>query len=421
MRIKNYSKKMVVTALTLFSVSLPSIVNAQETEPCSNLFISEIIKDNVVDVNGTPYSNYIIEVFNPRSTAVNGNNYELRFTDANAVVTIVPLKGSIAAKTTYAVSHANAENNVLALMDADTTALDLSIYTEVKLVHKPTATVLDAFGEPLTQAFITFNYLLFMQDPDSYLSQYDLTLADLDHIGIRRGFFVTKGTPVFNANDVFGTWAFYTGTDHSDLRKHTCLCNEKPGAAPVIGYQYPSKTLNENLSLGNNTDNLDLIVSGTSANPIYITQLMTGGLALYNTHIRYDGSGVNTTGCNYTINGGSVNCDYARTLNNLFVGTKSTSSVLQPGTGYSIDAAKTNHVIHINGNNTTGLKEYDYYILPITIYPSVTNDILNVSGNLDCKYSIMSVEGKQLKEGTMYNTASIDVSTLATGMYIITL
>jgi hypothetical protein len=284
MKLKNYPNKVLATAFTLFAVSLTSLIHAQEAEPCSNLFISEIVKDNVVDTNGTPYSNYIIEVFNPKPTAVNGNNYELRFTDANAVVTTVSLKGSIAAKSTYAISHSHAENNVLALMDDDTTALDFSIYTEVKLVHKPTGTVLDAFGEPMTQAFITFNYLLFMQDPDSYLSQYDLTLADLDHIGIRRGFFVTKGTPVFNADDVFGTWAFYTGTDHSDLRKHNCLCNEKPGAAPTIGYASAVKILDEKLSLNNSTDPLTLNISNSNGGQIYINQSMLGGNAIYNTH-----------------------------------------------------------------------------------------------------------------------------------------
>ena len=44
MQIKNYSKRMVVTALTLFSVSLPSILSAQEEKGCSDLFISEIVK-----------------------------------------------------------------------------------------------------------------------------------------------------------------------------------------------------------------------------------------------------------------------------------------------------------------------------------------------------------------------------------------
>lgn len=418
MRIKNYSKKMVATALTLFSVSLPSIVNAQEIEPCSNLFISEIIKDNVVDVDGTPYSNYIIEVFNPRSSAVNGNNYELQFTDANAQLTKVSLKGSIAAKTTYAVSHTNAENNVLALMDADTTALDLSIYTQVKLVHKPTGTVLDAFGEPLTQAFITFNYLLFMQDPDGYLLQYDLTLADLDHIGIRRSFFVTKGTPVFNANDVFGTWAFYTGTDHSDLRKHTCLCNEKPGAIPTVGYTSPAKTLDEKLSLGNSTDNLALTVSNSTGTPFYLNQSLLGGNAIVMTHIRYNGSGVNTTSCMYS---SGPNCDYARTLDNLFTGQKNVFSKILAATlnDYTVDNASSQHEIKINGNSSVGIKEYDYEILPITIFPSVTSDVLNVSGNIDCKYAITSLEGKIVKEGDFFNVNTIDVRNLAAGMYII--
>jgi hypothetical protein len=411
---------MLVTAMALFSMSLPSIVNAQEIEPCSNLFISEIVKDNEVDSLGTPYSNYVIEVFNPRSTSVNGNNYELRFADANGVVTIVPLKGTIAAKSTFAISHTNAENNVLALMDADTTLLDFSIYTEVKLAYKPTGTVLDAFGMPLPQSFITFNYLLFMQDPDGYLSTYDLTLADLDHINLRRGFFVTKGTPIFNENNVIGTWAFYTGTDHTDLNKHNCLCNEKAGAIPTIGYTLSGKTINEKLSLGNNTDDLALTVSGSTGSSIYITQTMLGGNAIYMTHVRYNGSGSNTSSCMFTT-GSAPNCDYARTLNNLFTGQKNTFSVIQNATmgDYNPDAATKQHNITINGNSTVGIKEYDYEILPITIYPSITSDVLNVGGNIDCKYAITSLNGKMVKQGDFFNANMIDVSSLATGMYII--
>ena len=419
MQIPNYSKKLIATLFTLFSVSMPFISNAQQEGGCSDLFISEIVKDNVTN-NGTPYSNYVIELFNPTSSPINAGNYNLEFKDANNNVYNLGLTGTIPSFGTFAVSHKNAENNIKALMNADTTLLDFSIYTEVKLVNKISHLVIDAFGEPLTQATITFNYLLFMQDPTSYLSQYDLTLSDLDHIDLRRSYFVDRGTPVFNANNVMGTWAFYTGTDHTDLKKHSCLCNQKPGAVPVIGYQYASKTLDEKLSLNNSTDNLDLLVSGgSSSTPIYVYQSMLGGLALYNVHIRYNGSGSSSNGCNYTPGGSAVNCDYARTLNNLFVGTKYTSSVLQQSNFYTIDAAKASHAININGNGSTGIKEYEYNILPITIYPSVTNDILNVSGNIDCKYSIMSVEGKQLKEGTMYNTATIDVSTLADGMYII--
>jgi hypothetical protein len=420
MKIKNYSKKMVITALTLFSISLPSIVNAQEIEPCSNLFISKIVKDNEVDSLGTPYSNYVIEVFNPRSTSVNGSNYELRFTDANAVVTIVPLKGTIAAKSTFAISHTNAENNVLALMDADTTALDFSIYTEVKLVHKPTSTVLDAFGMPLPQSFITFNYLLFMQDPEGYLATYDLTLADLDHIDLRRGFFVTKGTPVFNENDVIGTWAFYTGTDHTDLNKHNCLCNEKPGATPTVGYKYASKTLDEKTSLNNAVDDLDLLVSSYAGTPLYITQLLTGGNAVVNTHIvYYQQNAPNPNNCSYANAG--PNCTYARTLNNLFVGNKTINSVIQPSqfATFNVDPTTKSHAITIRGNGSTGVKEHDYSILPITIFPSTTSDILNVNGSIDCKYFITSLDGKQVQEGALYNSATINVSLLASGMYII--
>ena len=142
------------------------------------------------------------------------------------------LTGTVPAFGVYSASHSNAENNVIALMDLDTTLLDFSVYTQVKLVNKISHVVIDAFGEPLSQSFITFNYLLFMQDPENYLSQYDLTVDALDHIDLRRGFFVNKGTPVFNANDVLGTWAFYTGADHTDLKKHECICNEKPGAIP---------------------------------------------------------------------------------------------------------------------------------------------------------------------------------------------
>lgn len=418
MQIKNYSKKMLVTAMALFSMSLPSIVNAQEIEPCSNLFISEIVKDNEVDSLGTPYSNYVIEVFNPRSTSVNGNNYELRFADANGVVTIVPLKGTIAAKSTFAISHTNAENNVLALMDADTTLLDFSIYTEVKLAYKPTGTVLDAFGMPLPQSFITFNYLLFMQDPDGYLSTYDLTLADLDHINLRRGFFVTKGTPIFNENNVIGTWAFYTGTDHTDLNKHNCLCNEKAGAIPTIGYTLSGKTLDEKLSLGNSVDNLALTVSNSTGSPFYLNQSLLGGNAIVMTHIRYNGSGSNNTSCMYS---SGPNCDYARTLDNLFSGQKTIVSLIQPPTlnDYAVDNASSQHQIKINGNSSVGIKEYDYEILPITIYPSITSDVLNVGGSIDCKYFITSLDGRIIKEGDLFNANTIDVSNLATGMYII--
>ena len=419
MQIKNYSKKMVVTALTLFSVSLPTLTNAQEEEGCRDLFISEIVKDNVTN-NGTPYSNYVIELFNPTSSPINVGNYNLEFRDANNSVYNLGLTGTIPSFGTYAASHKNAENNVKALMEMDTTMLDFSIYTEVKLVNKITNRVIDAFGEPISQATITFNYLLFMQNPESYLSQYNLTLSDLDHIDLRRGFFVNKGTPVFDPNAVMGTWAFYTGTDHTDLKKHTCVCNEKPGAIPTVGYVSASKTINEKLSLGNNTDDLALNVSGSTGSPIYITQSMLGGVALYNTHVRYNGSGSNTASCMFTP-GTAPNCDYARTLNNLFTGQKNTFSVIQNATlgDYAVDNASSQHNIIINGNSSVGVKEYSYDILPISIYPSVTSDILNVTGNIDCKYTIISPDGKLVKEGDFYNVETIDVSNLATGMYII--
>ncbi len=119
--------------------------------------------------------------------------------------------------------------------------------------------------------------------------------------------------------------------------------------------------------------------------------------------------------------GTAPNCDYARTLNNLFTGQKNTFSVIQNATlgDYAVDNASSQHNIIINGNSSVGVKEYSYDILPISIYPSVTSDILNVTGNIDCKYTIISPDGKLVKEGDFYNVETIDVSNLATGMYII--
>ncbi len=419
MKIKNYSKRMVVTALTLFSVSLPSILNAQGEAGCRDLFISEIVKDNVSN-NGTPYSNYVIELFNPTLSAINVGNYNLEFRDANNNVYNLGLTGIIPSFGTYAVSHKNAENNVKALMQMDTTLLDFSIYTQVKLVNKITNIVIDAFGQPISQATITFNYLLFMQDPASYLSQYNLTLSDLDHVDLRRGFFVNKGTPVFNPNTVIGTWAFYTGTDHTDLKKHQCVCNAKPGALPTVGYLYAGKTLDEKISLNNAIDDLDLQVSGYAGTPLYITQLLTGGTAVVNTHIvYYAANSANPNNCSY--NNAGPNCTYARTLDNLFVGNKLINSAIQPSTfgDFNVDASTKNHAITIRGNGSTGVKEYDYSILPITVFPSTTSDILNIKGNIDCKYFITSLDGKQVQEGVLYNSATIDVSSLSSCMYII--
>ena len=187
---------------------------------------------------------------------------------------------------------------------------------------------------------------------------------------------------------------------------------------PTVGYALNSKTLNEKLSLGNNNDDLALVISNPTGSGFYLNQSLLGGTALVNTHIRYNGTSINSTSCMYT---SGPNCDYARTLNNLFTGQKNIASFIQQPTlnDYNVDNASSQHIIYINGNSSVGVKEYNYEILPISIYPSVTSDILNVTGNIDCKYSIISPDGKMVQAGDFYNVQTVDVSKLAAGMYII--
>ncbi len=414
------------TLFTIFALHFAPFAHAQEgQEPCSDLFFSEIIKENTV-VNGVNYSNYIIEIFNPTQSPINMVDYSIELTDANAVVTTVPLRGNVAAGTPWAISHSNAENNVRALMKMDTTLLDFNLYTEVKLINKRRNAVIDVFGEPISQSTITFNYLLFMQDPQAYLTQYGLRLRDLDHIGMRRSYFVDKGVAVFNSNDVLGNWAFYTGSDRSNINLHQSVCNRTESSLPVIGYKFFSLTLNENTSLGNNIDDLEFVTSGSNGFQFDLFQKLDSGNAIVGTHICYfSATSANPYGCFYTIGQTLPGCVYARTLNNLFSGQKQIFSRINkpwyPVTNdYSIDPAKKFHKIIINGNSTVGINEQTNADLGVFIYPTVVENTLNVRGSVDCNYSIFSTDGKILDEGQLFNKEEIDTRNLAQGMYIIT-
>ena len=194
-----------------------------------------------------------------------------------------------------------------------------------------------------------------MQDPEAYLTQYGLELNDLQNIGIRRGTFVDVGTTAFTTANVLGKWAIFNANDHSDLNKHLCLCNIERATKPIVGYKYVSQTLDQDQSLNNWIDDLDLQWANP-AGSISIEQKLQDGDAVVGTHVSYDTQS-NPKFCLFAFFG--TNCTYAKLLNNPFVGTKWINTVIQPATflDYDVDAASSTHRIEIKGSSTVGLRK----------------------------------------------------------------
>ncbi len=93
---------------TSISILICASFYSQNPDGCNQLFITEILSNNVTTTNGLK-NNYVIEVYNPLTTPVNLSGYSLRLTKISGVVSNIALTGTVQPASTWQICHSNAE------------------------------------------------------------------------------------------------------------------------------------------------------------------------------------------------------------------------------------------------------------------------------------------------------------------------
>ncbi len=301
-------------------------------------------------------------------------------------------------------------------ISSNTSVLDFSQYKSVELKHG--MITLDAFGEKSTSTTTYFNYLSFINDPVGYVATNKIGLNSLQSMTIRRSMKTVKGDSAFTSLKTLGRWSVAIGSDITHLGVYKGVCNKSPKDLPIIGYNSAFEILDEDPSLSNIVDNLDISVDipGT----YYIQQYFTtASTAVANTDICFYNCSNPANDFWNSSSGGGAN--YARTTGSLFSGQRKAYVQMAPLNGDFVpDPASQLHIIYINGNSTAGIKEN--YLSKINVAPSIPSDnIFITNSDVNGTFKITDVDGKVVLFGEFQNNTTISVSNLSVGMYFLTL
>ncbi len=304
---------------TLLCTIMCFITNAQNgVQGCNELFITEIVSNNTVTSSGLK-NNYVVEIFNPTTSTISLIGYSLKLTKSNGIVSSIPMSGTIQAGGTWMICHSNAENSIKGMAACNTPVLDFSQYAALELKHG-TSTI-DAFGEKSTIVVGYFSYILFLQDPVAYAATNKIGLSSLQSIDIRRSMLTKKGDTSFVSVRVFGKWSVAMGNDVSHLGVYKGTCNRTPKDLPIIGYIYSYQSIDEDFTLSNQFDDLDLTVDvpGTYlVNQAYVSPTT----ANVNVDVCFFNCTAFTTDYWNSTSAIPPGANYLRTTNNLFFGQK---------------------------------------------------------------------------------------------------
>ena len=422
-------KKYIIFILLLQFSLLANSQNVGLTK-CSNLFISELYFGKSLDTTDNLYDlNYAVEIFNPTSLPIGLSNYSLVLTNSLNNSISISLYDSIQPGEVYVVCNSNADLNLQQMAEQLNAGLDFENYITLDLMHN--STVIDRVGETVSSPSTPFDIIAFLQDPSGYLASQNLHLDEFQNIDIRRGMFVNIGEPNFTSQGILGNWSFNFNTDRSNIGQHYCVCNEVPESGPIIGYVDLSYTVFQN-HFCPYIDPLNIQYSffPTGINTDYQHNVITGNatwdIAFPNGDIYLDGApsyySQSYANC-YEFNGSY--CTGARTTS-YQANTKFANVKLNAISNVTIDPARELHHIDIIGLNFAddgcgilGTPQIAN-INDISVYPTFTENIINIRSKGKYQYQIYSVDGKLLKNGSIRNDLSmIEIGELLPATYII--
>lgn len=397
----------------MLAVLITALANAQGTKDCSQLFITEIIANPTVTPSGFK-NNYAVEIFNPTTASISLSGYSFKLTKASGAFITMPLYGTITAGGTWVMCHSNADTTIKGMSACNSPSLDFSPYVALELKYG--STTVDAFGEKSTMVVSFFNYLLFINDPIAYVASNKIGLNSLQAIDIRRGLLVKQGVSTFVSLNVFGKWSVAPGNDLTNLGKYKGTCNRSPEDLPIMGYIYAIKIIDEDYSLSNPIDDLDLTVDvpGTYlVNEAYVPPTNSTNVEVcFFSCTSFVNDYWNSSGPNPGAN-------YLKTNNNLFIGQKKAYvQMTTVNSDFTPDPGGLLHLTYINGNKMAGIKEN--YLSTVKIAPSLTTDKITIKNTAyEGIYKVIDVNGKVVLNNSFSNNTTIDVSELANGMYFL--
>jgi hypothetical protein len=196
---------------------------------CSELYFSELTFNKEMQPNGTFELNYSVEIFNPTNATINLGNYQLEVINSNGSSVFIPLNSNIInAHETFVVTNSNSDVTLNTLVDILTQDLRFD-NNNITLRLLNNSIIIDQVGEN-NISIGGFDAMAFQNSPVDYLNSFDLNLNDVNSIGFKRSFFVSKGKPNFETIDLNSEWQFVLNNDWSDVGSHLCVCNAPEGS-----------------------------------------------------------------------------------------------------------------------------------------------------------------------------------------------
>ncbi len=257
-------KKLTTIILSLLFVG---VVNSQ---PCSDLFISEVVFGNQGSSFGEnnveqTFKNYSVELFNPTDLPINLSSYKIELISTDSIKSTMVLSGIIDSKETYVVSNSNATSGISSVSDTLTNFLDFE--EKVVLQISKNNIPIDIIGQQGFEADIEEINIDSLLNNPSYIEGIEINLGSIRNLLVRRKGLIQNGNINFETEDILNEWKFYPNFEISNLGYHFNACvtplvfwenvqdlvpdaeRLEANATPVVGTLKCTENLNEEILL----------------------------------------------------------------------------------------------------------------------------------------------------------------------------
>lgn len=245
-------------------------IEGQQITPCNELLISEYVEGS----SSTTHRNNYIEIYNPTSSAISLENYDLiKYTGKSTVISnVLQLTGTIMSYGTYLIEDSKENLNVTADLSTNNAVMDFT--GDDKIALRSSNNIIDligVIGDSINFAKnVTLRRKSTIQNPNNQFSLIEWDVYDLEDLG-NINLHVSNCSGDIPEIEVNGNYQLITdGNKSTSSKNNTYFGTVAMGSDDEIIKSFYIKNLGNailkisNISITGDTDNYSILIAPTS-------------------------------------------------------------------------------------------------------------------------------------------------------------